>query len=426
MSFLRLNKIPTPARILAPLFFCLITLFSGPALAQTSAQNTTLRESDIIRLAQERAPGALIATATEQLAQSTARTAGLAPNPSLVWARESVNTGPFGNRGSQDLLGLNFPIDVARTNTTRSLVAAESTWLKAEASLSRNEAILKAVLTFYDVALAEERVQVLSDAVANLDEAARVQARKQSAGSVSGYEGARLSIESELSRSRLTEAEAAWGSEKVRLAALLGQSTASLDLEADLTLLSKARREALARASGAERPALKLAQTSAQKVSEAKRRAAFSWFPTVEIGAGLKRANNAGADDGFGYFVGANIGLPLFDYGQGQKATASAQQTLIAARTEALTRQVAADIQSALLLFENAQDELERFDQATSEPVEQLLRAARSGYSEGERTIVELLDAQRARTEVALRKLHLIASAKRAEVLLRSAAGQLR
>jgi outer membrane protein TolC len=55
-----------------------------------------------------------------------------------------------------------------------------------------------------------------------------------------------------------------------------------------------------------------------------------------------------------------------------------------------------------------------------------MVRAAQRGYGEGERTVTELVDAQRAQTEVALRRLELIALAKRAEVDLRSATGELK
>lgn len=420
------SKTPTFHRTFPRLLFLLLLLSPHLASAQTRAPEGGLRESDVIRLAKERAPGSLVASATEKLADSNVRAAGLPPNPSFVWARESVNTGPVNNRGSQDLLGLNVPIDVTRTNTARSLAAAEGAWLRAEASLNRTDAVLQAVLAYYDVALAAERIEVLTTAVEDLVEAGRVLERRESAGSVSGYESARLDIESELGRSHLAEAQATWENEKMRLAALLGQPENSLRIDADLTLLSEEREKALARADGSSRSSMKLAESSKVRASEAKKRADFSWFPTVEIGGGLKRGSSAGNADGLGYFVGANVGLPIFDRGQGQKARAEAQRAVVAARTEAMSRQIAADIQSAHLVFRQARDELKRFEEATTESVQRLLRAAQSGYNEGERSIVELLDAQRARTDVALRRLHLLASAKRAEVRLRSAAGELK
>ncbi|NCQ61443.1 MAG: TolC family protein, partial [Myxococcales bacterium] len=134
---------------------------------------------------------------------------------------------------------------------------------------------------------------------------------------------------------------------------------------------------------------------------------------------------NFGTDDGYGYVVGVSLSIPIFDHGQAQRAQAEAQRALAMARSEALTRTIDADVQSALATFRTARAELTRFESRTSGQVEALLAAARSGYREGERTIVELLDAQRAQTDVAERRLSLLGTAKRAEARLRAATGDL-
>jgi len=152
----------------------------------------------------------------------------------------------------------------------------------------------------------------------------------------------------------------------------------------------------------------------------------------LQVGRELKEiedlrdgANNFGTDDGYGYVVGVSLSIPIFDHGQAQRAQAEAQRALAMARSEALTRTIDADVQSALATFRTARAELTRFESRTSGQVEALLAAARSGYREGERTIVELLDAQRAQTDVAERRLSLLGTAKRAEARLRAATGDL-
>jgi hypothetical protein len=62
---------------------------------------------------------------------------------------------------------------------------------------------------------------------------------------------------------------------------------------------------------------------------------------------------------------------------------------------------------------------------ATDGRVEELETAVSSGYREGYRSAIELIDAARAKTEVALRTLELKLAVKRAEVALRAARGQL-
>lgn len=423
----RLPETPTVARRMS--FFGASALILLPRLAwaqpEDAANATPLSEADIIRLAQTRSPAVALAGATDELAEARSRTAGLFPNPSLNWARETVNSGPLEGQGSQDLLTASLPIDIARPLATRSLVRSEGAWMRAEASLSRTEGILAAVLTYYEVAQAERRVEVLSRSVDNLEEAARVLERREAVGSASGYESTRLAIASELNRSHLAEARGTFESAKARLAAVLGVRSESLRVVTGLSLISPSDEAALTRGRGVTQPAVQHARKSLRLAGEAEDRADWAWVPAVELGGGLKRANNLGADGGYGYVVGVSIGIPLFDYGQAQRAQAQAQQSIATARSAALTRTIDLDVESALVTFRSAREEFERFESQTSEQVEALLFAAQSGYREGERSIVELLDAQRAQTEVAERRLGLLGTAKRSEARLRAAVGDL-
>lgn len=427
LRYVRPRKTPTLARRLSS--FAVLALISLPRLAPAQtvepAAAAPLDEADVIRLARARSPAAAVASATEELADARSRTAALLANPAVSWERETVETGPLGGQGSQDILAASLPIDIARPLATRSLVASESAWLRAEASLSRTGAILDAVLAYYEVVLAERRAEVSSRASSNLEEAARVLARREAAGSASGYESTRLAIASELSRSHLAEARGASESARARLGALLDVPPESLRVATDLQLLSPNDETRLARAPGATRPALRQARESLRLANEAEGRAGWAWLPALELGGGVKRANDLGADSGHGYVVGVSLSVPLFDHGQAQRAQAEAQRALATARSEALTRTIDADVRSALATFRAARQELSRFEAQTSGQVEALLAAAQSGYREGERTLVELLDAQRAQTDVAERRLSLLGTAKRAEARLRAAAGDL-
>lgn len=424
----RLRKTPTLAR---KLHLCaLLALLSCPQLAVAQEAETPasqrLSEADVVRLARSCSPAARVASATDEFAEARTRTAGLLPNPVLSWERETVATGPTGGRGSQDILTASLPIDVPRLLTTRSLVASETAWMHAESALERTDGILEAVLGYYDVVLAERRAEVLSRAVANLAEAARVLARREAAGSASGYESTRLSIASELSRSHLAEAHGALEAAKARLAALLDIPPESLRVSTGLDLMATSAAAALVQEGSGSRDAVRRARDSLRFAGEAEDRADWTWIPALEIGGGMKRANNVGTDNGYGYVLGVSLSMPLFDHGQAQRQQSEAQSFLATARSEALTRTIGAELESALATYRAAREELSRFDTRTSGQVEALLTAARSGYREGERTIVELLDAQTAQTDVAERRLRLLGTAKQAEARLRAAAGELR
>lgn len=384
-----------------------------------------LDEAEVIRLARMRAPAAQLAVATEGVAEARTRTAALLPNPALSWARETVQTGPEGGQGSQDILTVALPVELARPWATRALVASESAWVRAEAALARTAGVVDALLAFYDVVLAERRVELLSQALANLEEAARVLATREEAGSASGYESTRLTIARELSRSDLAEASGGLTAARIRLGGLLEVAPEAMRVTHELTLLSAEAEAVLLGGPGPPRESLRQARESAHLADEASVRARWAWFPVLELGGGVKRSDNFGEDSGYGYVVGLSLALPLFDHGQAERQQADAQRALAQARSMALTRSLDAEAQQALATFRTAQAELSRFEAKTLAELDALLAAAQAGYREGERTVVELLDAQRAQTEVAERRLSLLGTAKRAEVRLRGAAGDL-
>jgi cobalt-zinc-cadmium efflux system outer membrane protein len=129
---------------------------------------------------------------------------------------------------------------------------------------------------------------------------------------------------------------------------------------------------------------------------------------------------------GYGYVVGVSVEVPIFDRGQTLQEETEAQAALASARAQALQGAIEVEIRSASVAYLAARREFERFEAQTRGHLEVLLVAAQSGYREGERSIVELLDAQRAQTEIAEHRLLLLAKAKRAEARLRAAVGDLR
>src|SRR5690606_21673725 len=133
-----------------------------------------------------------------------------------------------------------------------------------------------------------------------------------------------------------------------------------------------------------------------------------------------------GVDDEtrYGYVAGVAIELPLFSNGEGLRASASATQQFANAQAEAAERAFGVRQLTAEGELLQANAERRQLDEATAKRLERLALAARSGYQEGERSIVELLDAQRTQTQVQLRLLELAYKAKRAEIALRAARGE--
>jgi cobalt-zinc-cadmium efflux system outer membrane protein len=427
---LRARKTPMADRIFS-LAVLLVLASGGRAVAGT------LTEDDVVRLARERDPEVALARAAVTVAGAEALRASLYPDPSLAWDRETLS-GAGGER--EDSFRLTVPIEVSgRRRAGRALAHAEVAGAEALAARAESDAVVASLLLFYDAIAADRRVEIAARTVARLDEAARVLGRRHAEGTSSGYESTRLELEAELARSELRQAEARAAAARAELALVLGLepspgqaqepgpgqehvqapaqgSPAGLVLSGSLAI-----RDPGARAD-AERRSSSLLRASAARARDARDAARWAWVPLVSLSAGLRVAE---ADETrYGYVAGVSVDLPLFSRGRDVRAEAGAaeQRALaqVAAAERAATRAELAAEQALAL----AQGELARFEQATGDRLQTLERAAESGYREGVRSIVELVDAQRARTSVELRQLELALAAKRAEIELRAARGE--
>ena len=145
-------------------------------------------------------------------------------------------------------------------------------------------------------------------------------------------------------------------------------------------------------------------------------------MPELALTAGVQRHDAARTR--YGYIAGVSLTLPLFDHGRDVAAEATARAALFSAEAAWATREARLEALQAAARLGAAQAELQRFTSASSERVEIIERAAASAYRDGRLTVVELVDAQRARTDVERRVLALQRMAREAELVLRAARGE--
>jgi cobalt-zinc-cadmium efflux system outer membrane protein len=199
---------------------------------------------------------------------------------------------------------------------------------------------------------------------------------------------------------------------------LLGLSSGTtLELRGDLEPRERAQVSAASRA-------LREVQAAESAASRAQDSAGSAWLPPLEAHVGPKLAS-AGGEDAVGYVAGLSLELPLFDRKQGLDVEAAALSERLRTRREVIARATDQALARARGQLERAHAELQRFEQATSARATEVTRAAEAAYREGRQSILELLDAQRMQTSLEERELELRLSAKRAELLLRAASGEL-
>lgn len=396
-----------------PLVAPVLAWLGGEAWAET------LTESEVIRLARAHDPDAAVAREAISIAEAEELGASLAPNPWLEWSREHI-PGSGADTQREDTVFLSVPIDVSgRRAASLALARSELAGARALAARAESEAVTLAVLALYDALAAERRVEIMSQAVARLDEAARVLGRRHEEGASSGYERTRLELEAELGRSELRQAEAGARAARQELALLVGLDVATITPSGSLATQAPG---GAAEAHISEPRSLSLWRASTSEARRAQGAADRAWIPALSLSGGLRIAE--ASETRYGYVAGVSISLPVFARGQDVRAQAHARERLAAAHARAAERRAHRDALRAEQELALAREELERFEEATGDRALRLSRAAESGYREGVRSIVELLDTQRARTAVELRRLELALAGKRAEVLLRAARGE--
>lgn len=406
------------AAVAAALKRSLLALMASPLLLGAGlARAQPLTEADVIRLSAAKNADIAVARA-EALAVSARETeAGLYPNPSIEWEREHF---PGSDGSLEDTWSVTLPIDISgRRSALSSFARSETHAASAEALRSRSAGTVRALETFYAALSVDARIEVERRAVQRLGEFVRVLGRRQEEGTASGYDRARLEIELGLAENGLRHSEVEAEALRTELVLLLGLDRPPSALSGSATNSGSNVGEKQAH----RPPSVEMERRSAQEARAAAESAGSAWVPVVSVQGGAKALQTGGATR-YGYQAGVAVDIPLFSRGQEVGERARAHEQLANARVRAMERAQRFETLRAKQRLSRTRQELERFTEATGERLERLGRASEAGYREGTRTMAELLDAERARSEVELRKIELAATVKRAELALRAASGE--
>lgn len=402
-------KTPIHHRILVTLFGALVLC----AAATPVAAQAPLTEAGVVERMASRGVAALRAEVRASRARAVAEAGVPHPNPSLEWEHQQAFAP---NAQTQDLLWARVPIDVSgRREAERRLQRLDALEAEIDAVVARREAVAAGLRLFYQALGAEQRAALLTEAQQGLDEAARVATSREAAGQSSGYVAARLSLEASLGQSRVAEAELERDALRRRLLRLLGLPP-DTPLEGSLALTNESP------ATG-ERAELRAARDAEDEVAAATRAARRAWIPRLNVSGAYNR--QTGPQLGHGYGLGLEVELPFFDRGQGARAEAEAAAEAVGRYRAALEGHVTAEAEAAALRLRGLRTERARLA-GTLDSLDTLLRAAETGYREGERSLVELLDAQRTALAARERLSNLDLAIRLADVELRRAMGALR
>jgi outer membrane protein, heavy metal efflux system len=391
------RKKPIRARFFILVLACCIS-------AGVHAQ-TTLTAEEAVRLALSRPEVVRIIDAEIGVARSELTAARTWPNPELSMERVSVDRP--GNNGDETSFMLSQQFDLSgRRGLQRRAAELGLSAAEMGAVAERQRIRLEVLRRYYAVVAAARRADAYRTWIGELDELARVAARRGEAGDLSGYESRRIQQSGELARSRLEEVETALLAARERLASLIGTDAGNALIDERVDLLPDVSRFNHEVGDGtlvnAELAALDGRRVSTAAAAQAASRPSLP----VTLGVGQRRLEGpVGSDDAL--LVQLSVPLPLFDRNQAARSRAQAESQ----RAESLYRMTLLDMQSRL---KTAQAETARLAAAAQRlradvvpQARELTGIARNSFAEGELDLVGLLAAFDAEIEAVNQSLDL-------------------
>jgi len=387
----------------------------APAMAQT-----VLAEADALARLSPDSPRVRAIRASVDLARAAVPAAARWPNPRVTFNRESV----AGVSENMFTVTQALPITGRRdldVSAASSLVAASA--VRADEEIRRARTELRAA--YADLVAAQVRETELAGARDRLRALADVLARRETAGEAAGYD--RLRAEREVMDMEADRAVAR--AERARAQAAVAAFFAD---PSDMTTLV-----AVAPVMGARTPlpTVDMLTARAQMVRGepaalrneiesarfADRAAERRHVPEPEVMAGSKSSSFGGGDIGYVFSIFAT--LPVFDQAQPEQAMARARLAQAEARAAAFQTSLSAQIAGLHALVAERREAADQYRAASTTSTAQLERIAQVSYDDGERGILELLDAYRSGAAARIRQAALDAAVRQAEIELEFVSG---
>jgi len=306
----------------------------------------------------------------------------------------------------------------------RAAAASAATELLGKHDLQNAAYSLK--IAFYDVLYRDSVVKMIRDSEEELEGTVEMLRERERQGESSGYDVLRAEQETVELQLNLGRAEAASTVSRARFGSFFNESLGmeSAAIEGDFSLVdsSLTADEAVAMAL-LERADFLALEEEARRQKLELRAARRQRFPEPTLSAGWKRVEAAGMSD-TGFVASLMVPLPVFDRGKFAATRASAASEQVELRREIVKREIRADVASALARAQAAREAAERFGGQVERRAGELRRIARLAYDEGEKGILELLDAYRTSLRMELQVLAARHEAKREQIELNRVTGR--
>lgn len=332
-----------------------------------------------------------------------ARQTAAYPNPRLQASYEPIWRN--GTRRSETYVNLSQRIALSGRSGRVDAAQARVDAVQARTQADSLRLTFEVTEAYVRAAAAEARLMRFSRVAQVFRRADSSFAAREAAGDASGYAVRRIRLERARYEQRFAaaqlDAENAWQ----QLALLILPDEAPAVAAEDLPQIlppaiteQQAIRTALRR-----RPELRRWQSEIDAQQAALLAARRAARPSPTITAGYKRQS-----DGFaGAFLGAAIPLPVFDRNRGQAVIESARLSVAETTQMLVRREVQNDVRRAHSAYASLRRQMQMIGQDLLSGSDDLLRIAQTSYTEGEMSLVELLDAAEAYRDGQIRTIDL-------------------
>lgn len=413
------------SRSFLKLILIFATMIAGARAAETNAPRSVLTLPGVVKLLGDRNPKIVAEREAIASARADRKTAGAYPNPKLSvgdWESTPQQTIFTGERQLQ--VSAEQPILIPGQRSSR-IAKADADVAAAKARAAANAATITAdaCAAFMRLLAAQQRTEVLSNALAEVNKLRETILGRATEGAASAYDLARVEVEVGVLSGRFETARADASVESSQLAGLLaitnGLPMAAGALEPwEIPSRFLFDPEAQTAASPQALAAARDAAAAAAGIKSASR----SRWPELSLEGGRTWTHHPyGAAD----FVQVNVEVPIWDTRKGQYEKAKSDARAAEARQASALAEAEAIIRQLSETVERRQASLERYKTDIEPRLAKLKEMSAEAYLMGRHTVFELLDAEQARREVMLEKIETLSSLLEAQIRLLAATGQL-
>lgn len=377
--------------------FALLPLLATPlALRAQGAGDGALTVAGAVALARAHNPLIAAASGHRQATEARVRQEAAFPNPTLEWRRENMGS-PLARDQFTTMI---LPVDITgRRFALRGAANAAGARGTADSVTVARQVEVDAARAYWRAALAHELLASASEQRGATERLAAFDADRARTGAVAEVSAMRTRLEAERARLAELAAGAEWRRALADLARATGLqaeelpplATVRLTLDSLAPIPDADRMMALALERRSELVAKRAAVEEAKQRSTAEARGVLG---DVVVQAGIKQTS--------GYttkVIGVGVPLPLFNSNGAARSRAQGELRAAEAELRAAEQVVRADVVAAVESYRTLLAASAGAGDTITARSGEIARIAAAAYREGGTSLLEVLEAQRARAE---------------------------